>query len=224
MITEKEKVIDGLVNNAGVMFAPKSVTEDGIEVHWGVNHLGHFLLTKLLEDSLENGGRVLFMVNLEYRKAYNGVKFEDLNMEKEYDKCYAFYQSQLANVLLTQALASELRPKMITVNCVYPGIVSGTQIKRHMSVDKSFSFGAISRGLLRITERSVKDSVYTPVFLLTDRSVAGITGKMFKDMNEIAYVDRAVDSLAGQKLLAVDEYWTGLKSKEELLALRNKQN
>lgn len=64
LIQEKEDRIDGLVNNAGVMFAPKSVTEDGMEIHWSVNHLGHFLLTKLLENQLENGGRVLFMVNL----------------------------------------------------------------------------------------------------------------------------------------------------------------
>ena len=65
-IKEKEKRIDGLLNNAGVMYAPKSYSEDGIEIHWAVNHLGHYLLTKLLKDQLM-GGRVLYMIDMNYR-------------------------------------------------------------------------------------------------------------------------------------------------------------
>ena len=65
-IKEKEKCIDGLLNNAGVMYAPKSVSQDGIEIHWAVNHLGHYLLTKLLKDQLI-GGRILYMINMDYR-------------------------------------------------------------------------------------------------------------------------------------------------------------
>ena len=55
--------IDGLVNNAGVMFAPRAFTPDGIETHWAVNHLGHFLLTRLLTGRLENGGRSEVTIN-----------------------------------------------------------------------------------------------------------------------------------------------------------------
>ena len=55
-----EERIDGLLNNAGVMFAPRSFTADGIETHWAVNHLGHFLLTRLLSDRLKNGGRYTY--------------------------------------------------------------------------------------------------------------------------------------------------------------------
>ena len=86
-----------------------------------VHDLGHYLLTRLLSDQLENGGRVIYMVNLDYRKARDGIKFEDINMQKEYDKNYAFYQSQLANVLIMRQLAKELESRLITINAVYPG-------------------------------------------------------------------------------------------------------
>ena len=48
------------------MYAPRSYSEDGIEIHWAVNHLGHYLLTKLLKDQLM-GGRVLYMIDMNYR-------------------------------------------------------------------------------------------------------------------------------------------------------------
>ena len=112
LIQEKEDRIDGLINNAGIMFAPRSYSRDGIEIHWAVNHLGHFLLTRLLTPQLV-GGRVLFMVNLDYRKATEGIKFADINMQDNYDKYYAFYQSQLANVLVMRKLAKELEQRCL---------------------------------------------------------------------------------------------------------------
>ena len=48
------------------MYAPRAYSEDGIEIHWAVNHLGHYLLTKLLKDQLM-GGRVLYMIDMNYR-------------------------------------------------------------------------------------------------------------------------------------------------------------
>lgn len=216
MIKDKEEIIDGLVNNAGVMFAPKSTTEDGMEIHWGVNHLGHFLLTKLLSDRLENG-RVLFMVNLDYRKAREGINFEDINMVQKYDKSYAFYQSQLANVLTMRSLAEEWKTRGISVNAVYPGLVSSTRIKRHMGLDKSMVSGPFVKKIMgSITEVTPENAIHTPLFLLTDRSVSGLSGKMFANMNEMAVLDVGLNDEAGKKLMLIDEYWTGLKSKDDI--------
>lgn len=136
-------------------------------------------------------------------------------MTKEYDKNYAFYQSQLANVLITQSLAKELYSKMITVNCVYPGIVNGTGIKRHMGVDKSLN--PLTRWLLSITEKTAENAVHTLLFLLSDRTASGLTGKMYTNMNEMALLENATNEQDGEKLKMIDEYWTGLKSKEELV-------
>ena len=219
MIKSKEERIDGLINNAGVMFAPRGFTVDGIETHWSVNHLGHYLLTRLLSDQLENGGRVIYMVNMDYRKASEGVKFHDINMQKEYDKSYAFYQSQLANVLVMRKLAKELESRLISVNAVYPGVVRGTQIKRYMSFDKSKVSKHISGQFLDTVTTLVDESVHTPLFLLLDRQATGITGKMFYNMNEMAVLDVGLDEDAGNKLALIDDYWTGLKTKEEIAAI-----
>ena len=223
MIQSKEDRIDGLVNNAGIMYAPRGFTVDGIETHWSVNHLGHYLLTRLLSDQLENGGRVIYMVNLDYRKARDGIKFEDINMQKDYDKSYAFYQSQLANVLIMRKLAKELESRLIAVNAVYPGIVRGTQIKRHMGLDKSKVSKHISNTFLGIVEQNVSDAVQTPLFLLLDRSMTGMTGKMFTNMNEMAVLDAGLDEDSGKKLTMINDYWTGLKSKEDIAAEKSSE-
>ena len=119
------------------MYAPRQITEDGFEVHWSVNHLGPYLLTRLLTEKLI-GGRVLYMINLDYRSAKQGLLFDDLNLSKKYDKKYAFYQSQLANVLTIQRLAQELKDQTISVNAINPGNCKGTNIKRYVLSQSSF--------------------------------------------------------------------------------------
>ena len=163
------------------------------------------------------------MVNLDYRKARDGIKFEDINMQKDYDKSYAFYQSQLANVLIMRKLAKELESRLIAVNAVYPGIVRGTQIKRHMGLDKSKVSKHISNTFLGIVEQNVSDAVQTPLFLLLDRSMTGMTGKMFTNMNEMAILDAGLDEDSGKKLTMINDYWTGLKSKEDIAAEKSSE-
>ena len=221
LIQEKEDRIDGLVNNAGIMFAPRSYTSDGIESHWAVNHLGHFLLTRLLREQLV-GGRVLFMVHLDYRKASEGIRFSDINMQENYDKHYAFYQSQLANVLAVKALSQELKSDCISVNAVYPGIVHSTMIKRHMGVDKSkvVKYGALP--FMSLATISPSEAADTVLFLLLDRSVGGETGKMYTKMNEIAMKEELLDEGAAKRVVNIGDYWSGLKSREELMKVKNK--
>ena len=108
---KKESRIDALINNAGIYHAPRSVSMDGIEIHLAVNHIGHFLLTSLLTDMIKSsgpGGRIVFLMNLDYRKG--NIVLEDLNFtDRVYSKSEAFYQSQLANMLLVQELARRLK-------------------------------------------------------------------------------------------------------------------
>ena len=203
---------------SGVMFAPRSFSEDGIETHWAVNHLGHYLLTRLLSNNLA-GGRVLYMVNLDYRFAKEGINFKDINMKESYNRKYAFYQSQLANVLMIQSLAKELNKDFITVNGVYPGVCKDTNIKRHMGVDKSKILSLFSRPFLYMLEKNPSEGAATPLFMLLDNTVGEITGKIFTNMAEMAITDIADDQDSAQKLLDIDDYWTGLKTKEELIKI-----
>ena len=92
------------------MNAPRSFSEDGIEIHLAVNHLGHFLLTSLLTDMLKStpGSRIVFLMNLDYRKG--NVVLEDPNFtSRTYNTSEAFKQSQLANMLIVKELARRLK-------------------------------------------------------------------------------------------------------------------
>ena len=103
------------------------------------------------------------------------------------------------------------------------GIVAGTRIKRYMGYDKSKISGPISgKVLLNLVEKSVSDSVHTPLFLLLDRSVTGVTGKMFSNLNEMAILDVGLDDISGKKLAMIDDYWTDLKSKEQIETMESK--
>ena len=218
LVQEKEKKIDALINNAGVRFCPRSYTKDGIETHWSSNHLGHYLLTKLLVNQLQNGGKILYMLDYAYKKAESGIKFGDLNGNDSYDKYYAFYQSQLANLMILQGLAKQLSSKNINVNGVYPGIVRGTEIARHTGLGKSYVSKHVANPILSIAEITAQQAIATPLYLLTAEVNDKITGKLFYNLKEKEIEeDFAKDEAAIQKLLLVDDYWSGLKSKDDII-------
>ena len=109
------------------------------------------------------------------------------------------------------------------VNAAYPGVVN-TGIKRHMGVDKSISGNIISKPLLWLLPgitRSPEDGAKSPLFLvldnesITDANTA--SGQLFDSNRKVMDIDSvALDDTLAKKLFLVDEYWTGLKSKEEL--------
>jgi NAD(P)-dependent dehydrogenase (short-subunit alcohol dehydrogenase family) len=79
--------LHGLVNNAGVMATPQGRTEDGFETQIGTNHLGHFLLTELLLDTLKASAPsrivcVSSVAHVGFRKEVGEVRLDDLNFEK----------------------------------------------------------------------------------------------------------------------------------------------
>ncbi|XP_072360370.1 retinol dehydrogenase 13-like isoform X2 [Scyliorhinus torazame] len=108
-VTEEEVNVNVLINNAGIMRCPYWKTEDGFEMQFGVNHLGHFLLTNLLLEKLKNSGngRIINVSSLAHKVGQ--IDFNDLNWEKKkYDTKAAYCQSKLANILFTKELAERL--------------------------------------------------------------------------------------------------------------------
>lgn len=101
--------LDVLINNAGVMGCKKSVTKDGIETQLGVNHMGHFLLTHLLLDSLKKSvpSRIVNVTTLQHRSSK--IDKLDLNSALSYDKEVAYNQSKLANLMFTSKLDEVLK-------------------------------------------------------------------------------------------------------------------
>jgi NAD(P)-dependent dehydrogenase (short-subunit alcohol dehydrogenase family) len=103
-------VIDVLINNAGVMMTPYTRTEDGFELQFGTNYLGHFALTGLLLDHLAQspaGARVVTVSSLMHRRG--SIDFGDLMWENGYNRTAAYARSKLANLLFAYELDRRMR-------------------------------------------------------------------------------------------------------------------
>ncbi|MCV7206623.1 short-chain dehydrogenase [Mycolicibacterium peregrinum] len=131
-IRTKHERIDLLINNAGVMTPPKETTADGFELQFGTNHLGHFALTGLLLDRLlpVAGSRVVTVSSIGHRFS-RGIRFEDLQWERSYNRLQAYGQSKLANLLFTYELQRRLIGQHTTALAAHPG-GSDTELARHL--------------------------------------------------------------------------------------------
>ncbi|XP_078445285.1 NAD(P)-binding Rossmann-fold superfamily protein isoform X2 [Wolffia australiana] len=129
-----------LINNAGVMFCPFRLSEDGIETQFATNHIGHFLLTNLLLEKMkttakETGieGRIVNLSSIYHSRTYpGGILFEAINDKSRYSEKRAYAQSKLANILHAVALSNRLKDEgvNISVNAVHPGLIM-TNLMRH---------------------------------------------------------------------------------------------
>lgn len=101
--------VDALVCNAGIMMTPKrTLTADGFELQFGVNHLGHFAFAGLLSDLVEKAaGRFVTVSSIMHK--YGAIAFGDLMLERGYSPVRAYGQSKLAN--LVHALELDRRLK-----------------------------------------------------------------------------------------------------------------
>jgi len=166
--------LDVLINNAGGILTERQLTAQGFEVTFGVNHLGHFLLTDLLLDRLKASApsRVVNVASVAHRYAFSGLAFDDLQSDRGYQSMNVYGKSKLANVLFTTELARRLDGSGVTANCLHPGPVATgfgsaddtTGIERvTMMLGRPFFIGA---------ERGAR----TIVFLASAPEVAGETG------------------------------------------------
>ncbi|XP_047483233.1 dehydrogenase/reductase SDR family member on chromosome X-like [Penaeus chinensis] len=152
-----------LVNNAGIMFWPLEITEDGFESHWSVNYLGHFLLTQLLWPVLKassTSDKPARVVNLSSSIHYLGsINFDDINSKNHYNAQTAYAQSKLAQLMFTKELDERIRAagENITVNAVHPGVVA-TELFQHVAWARYFPW--LARSFLKTPKQGSDTVVY----------------------------------------------------------------
>lgn len=115
--------LDLLINNAGVMWLPRTETVDEFEMQFGTNHLGHFTLTGLLLDTLlaTQNARVVTVSSLAHRSGR--IYFDDLMLKNGYKKHKSYAQSKLANLMFSHELQRRINKagKTLISVAVHPG-------------------------------------------------------------------------------------------------------
>ncbi|XP_046401443.1 retinol dehydrogenase 13-like [Ischnura elegans] len=206
---KEEQRLDILINNAGVMRCPRSLTKEGIEMQLGVNHMAHFLLTNLLLEKLVSSApsRIINVSSIAHKRGK--INKEDLNSEKNYDPAAAYNQSKLANVLFTRELARKLEGTGVTVNALHPGIVN-TEIIRHMSFFNSYFSAIFIKPFVWMFVRSPARGAQTTLYAALDESLEKVTGKYFSDCEEQEVAEQGRDDAMAKWLWKVSERWTRL--------------
>ncbi|XP_028989939.1 retinol dehydrogenase 13-like [Betta splendens] len=210
-IKKEEQHVDILINNAGVMRCPAWKTEDGFDMQFGVNHLGHFLLTNLLLDKLKESApsRVINLASLAH--IVGKIDFEDLNWEKKkFDTKQAYCQSKLANVLFTRELAKRLQGTGVTVNAVHPGVVA-TELGRHTGLHQSPFSSSVLSPVFSILVKNPELGAQPVVYLAVSEDMEGVTGQYYDVMTEKEPAPQALDEEAARRLWEVSSQLVGLE-------------
>ena len=165
--------IDVLINNAGCYISDLQLNTDGIEMQFGTNHIGHFLLTNLILDNIKASGKAR-IINLSSiaHKSTRALNFDDINYQKEeYGGWKSYSRSKFCNILFTKELALRLEKDGITVNAVHPGGVR-TEIAEK-NANWFTKLGWIVMKPLMIT---VEKGAATSIHLASSPQVEGISG------------------------------------------------
>jgi NAD(P)-dependent dehydrogenase (short-subunit alcohol dehydrogenase family) len=192
-----------LINNAGLVLSERTETEEGFESTFGVNHLGHFLLTHLLLDRIKASApaRIINVASRAHRFARSGLDFDDLQLTSRYGGMKAYARSKLANIYFTRELARRLQGTGVTVNALHPGSVA-TGFGRDDDVKPPYGWlWVLARPFLRSPQKGAQTSIY----LASAPEVEGVTGKYFADSKETEPTAIARDDEAARRLWEASE-------------------
>lgn len=182
-IRKMNSPIDMLICNAGMRGAERE-TVNGVERHFVVNHLGHFIFVNRLLDRLFyswNGRIVVVASRAAYRGApEDGIRFDDLAFTRDYSAGSAYAHSKLANVLFSYELARLLKGTRMTSNSLHPGVID-TNIARNVSPILRAGFGLLTK----IRGKSIEEGAATSCFVATSPLLGNISGEYFEDCNAV---------------------------------------
>jgi NAD(P)-dependent dehydrogenase (short-subunit alcohol dehydrogenase family) len=201
--------IDVLIDNAGGTHSKRHTTQDGFEMTFGVNHLGHFLLTNLLVDRIQASApaRIVVVASGAHRGARKGVVFDDLQFEHgRYRGFQQYCRSKLANVLFANELSRRLSGTGVTVNSMHPGYV-----RTNFALEgDTGAMGWLSHYVGAPFAINATKGADTIVYLASSPEVEGVTGQYFYKRALAKSSGHANNTAEAQRLWAVSEQLVGL--------------
>ncbi|XP_042053147.1 short-chain dehydrogenase TIC 32, chloroplastic-like [Salvia splendens] len=187
-----------LINNAGIMVPPFTLSPDNIELQFATNYLGHFLLTHLLLDTMKKTardtkreGRIVNLSSVAHRNSYTeGIRFDKINDEKSYSKLI-LHANELARWLKEEGAD-------LTANSVHPGVIT-TNLFRHLGIFEGNLgiFEGLVSSVGRLVLKNVQQVAPTTCYVALHPQLRGVSGEYFSNNN----LDKA-DAKATDKDLA----------------------
>ncbi|XP_077241927.1 short-chain dehydrogenase TIC 32, chloroplastic-like [Tasmannia lanceolata] len=194
-----------LINNAGIMATPFKLSPDGIEMQFATNHIGHFILTDLVLETMKNTASNSKMEGRIVNVSSDGHGFanrsgipldkDKLNDESGYNSLVGYGRSKLANILHANELARRLKEEEanITANSLHPGSINTNLLRHHSIVYGILNvFGKLSK--------TVPQGAATTCYVALHPQVQGVTGTYFRDCNIAKPQAQATDTELGRKL------------------------
>lgn len=197
-----------LVNNAGLA-GQRGQTEDGFELAFGVNHLGHFLFTTTLLDRLKASApsRIVNVASASHYQAKDGIDFDAVRRPTASVTGMPEYAvSKLANVLFTKELANRLEGTGVTAYALHPGVVA-TDVWRRLPGPVSW--------LAKRFMISPEEGAQTTLYCATDPSIASDSGRYYDKCREKRPSRKAEDAALARELWERSEAFV-----EEVLSAR----
>jgi retinol dehydrogenase-12 len=194
-IAAAEPRVDVLINNAGAIFSRRSVTSEGLERTFALNHMSYFVLTGVLRNSLVAAApaRVVNTASRAHRAGH--LDFADLQSARHYRPFQVYGTTKLCNILFTRELARRLAAQRVTANSLHPGFVATR-------------FGDEAGGLYSVGIRVSKLFFASPaetgaetlVYLASSPEVAAVSGVYFRDCRPGTLSAEAQDDALAQRL------------------------
>ncbi|KAF9920430.1 hypothetical protein FBU30_009760 [Linnemannia zychae] len=201
--------LDLLVNNAGLMDLPFTLTADGYESQFGVNHLGHYKLTMLLLPLLHESpqGRIVVLSSAAMYPSL-GVPYSRLRTSSGYSRLGYYAHSKLANMLFVKALKRRLDQagSKVTVNAAHPGTCRTDLFKTNAIMD-------IAKSPMGALFRTPEEGAMTSIFLALAPELESISGEYFFDQAPRMPSAIALDEQAQEELWTKSVEYTGVDFK-----------
>lgn len=172
-LRRRHSQLDWLINNAGVMWLERSLTEDKLETQLATNHFGHFTLTARLLDLLLPlpGSRVVTVSSLAHRRGR--IYFSDLNLSGSYTRHKAYAQSKVANLIFAIELQRRLEnagAKTISLAC-HPGISNTNLINPGLIRQSPLRVGALAKLAMPFFSQSPRSGALPTLMAATGNKV-----------------------------------------------------
>ncbi len=188
--------LEVMVNNAGVWHKDRTLSKDGYEDTFAVNHLAHFLLTNELKDLLvaATTARVVNVSSSMHARP-KAMNWNDLMFEKRFSGFWVYGHSKLANILFSNELAHRWKDLGITSNALNPGNVRSRITRNNVLLN------ALHRSpLARMVIMSEADGARTSLHVATAPELEGVSGRYFDKVREAKPSKPSQDREAARRL------------------------